>query len=350
MIDRERLDRHAGTVALVALVLGCLVVLRPFVSSVLWALVMTYSTWPLYLRVRGLLRGRATAAAAIMTLLLTLVLVMPVMILGFTLGDSIAAVGAGIRRAAQEGLPDPPTWVAGLPLVGASLDTYLRAMAHDGARVTAELARLLDPLKAWLLSGGLKLGAGLLFLVLSVVVAFFFYRDGEVVSRGLDVILRRLAGERASRLKHIAGDTVVSVVYGILGTALAQAIVAALGLWIAGVPGAVVWAVATFFLSLIPVGPPIVWVGATAWLAAQGEIGWSVFMALWGFFGISGIDNIVKPYLISRGSSLPFILTLFGVVGGAMAFGLIGVFLGPTLLAVGFRLLREWIAGGALKG
>jgi predicted PurR-regulated permease PerM len=99
----------------------------------------------------------------------------------------------------------------------------------------------------------------------------------------------------------------------------------------------------TFFFSLIPVGPPVVWISATAWLVSQDQIGWAVFMALWGFFGISGIDNVVKPYLISRGSRLPFILTLFGVLGGALAFGVVGVFLGPTLLAVGFRLLQEWI-------
>jgi predicted PurR-regulated permease PerM len=271
------------------------------------------------------------------------------MILGFTLGDSIAAIAAGIRRIAQEGLPDPPQWVAALPLVGASLDAYLRGMAHDGARLTAEIVRLLEPLKIWLLSGGLKLGGGLLFLMLSVVVAFFFYRDGDVVSRGLDAILKRISGERAGRLKHIAGDTIVSVVYGILGTGLAQATMAAIGLWLAGVPGAILWAMLTFFLSLVPVGPPLVWISATIWLVTQDQLGWAVFMAVWGFFGISGIDNIVKPYLISRGSNLPFILTLFGVVGGALAFGVVGVFLGPTLLAVGFRLLLEWIARDAQK-
>jgi predicted PurR-regulated permease PerM len=343
MIDRERFDRRVGAIALLALVVGCLLVLRPFVSSVLWALVMTYSTWPVYLRVRRLLGGRANAAALTMTLLLAVVLLAPVTVLGVSLGESIAPIVAGVRRIAEQGLPDPPQWVAGLPLIGSSLDAYLREIAHDSGRLVSELARLLDPLKLWLLSGGLKLGGGLLFLVLSVVVAFFFYRDGDAVSRGLDSALTRIAGERAARLKQIAADTITSVVYGILGTGLAQATMAALGLWIAGVPGAILWAMLTFFFSLIPVGPPVVWISATAWLVSQDQIGWAVFMALWGFFGISGIDNVVKPYLISRGSRLPFILTLFGVLGGALAFGVVGVFLGPTLLAVGFRLLQEWI-------
>jgi predicted PurR-regulated permease PerM len=145
-------------------------------------------------------------------------------------------------------------------------------------------------------------------------------------------------------LNAVAGGTIRSVVYGILGTAFAQSILAAIGMWIAGVPGALLWAMLTFFLSVIPVGPPLVWGTATLWLLSQGSIGWAVFMGLWGFFGISGIDNIVKPYLISRGSHLPFILTLVGVLGGALAFGFIGVFLGPLLLALGYRLLQEWVS------
>ncbi len=115
-------------------------------------------------------------------------------------------------------------------------------------------------------------------------------------------------------------------------------------MWIAGVPGALLWGMLTFFLSVVPVGPPLIWGGAVAWLLYQGSVGWAIFMALWGFFGISGIDNVIKPYLISRGSRLPFILTLLGVLGGALAFGFIGVFLGPLLLALGYRLLQEWVA------
>jgi predicted PurR-regulated permease PerM len=344
MDDLERFDRRVGLIALAALVVGCLLVLRPFVSSVLWALVLSYTTWPMFLRVRHALRGRSALAALTMTVLLAVVIVVPVMVLGFSLGDNVAPVVDAGRRIMVEGLPDPPHWVASLPLIGGQVEAYLREMAHDSAKLMSVLAQLLDPLKSWLLSGGLKLGEGLLYLVLSVVLAFFFYRDGDAVSRGLDSALTRIAGARAARLKQVAGDTVASVVYGILGTGLAQGVMAALGLRIAGVPGSLLWGTLTFFLSVVPVGPPLVWISATVWLVFQGSIGWAVFMAVWGFFGISGIDNVVKPYLISRGSRLPFILTLLGVLGGALAFGIVGVFLGPTLLAVGFRLLQEWIA------
>jgi predicted PurR-regulated permease PerM len=134
------------------------------------------------------------------------------------------------------------------------------------------------------------------------------------------------------------------VVYGILGTALAQAVVAGIGFVIAGVPGAALLALLTFFASVVPiVGTALVWLPAAIWLFHLGSTGWAIFMLIWGF-GVANLDNIVKPWLISQGSNMPFILIFFGVLGGALAFGFIGVFLGPTLLAVGYRLVEEWSA------
>jgi len=133
------------------------------------------------------------------------------------------------------------------------------------------------------------------------------------------------------------------VVYGILGTALAQGGVAGIGFWIAGVPGAALLALLTFFLSVVPVGPPMVWIPAVIWLFNQGSSGWAIFMLIWGL-GVSSVDNVIKPWLISQGSAMPFILIFFGVLGGALGFGVIGVFLGPTLLALLYRLVEEWSA------
>jgi predicted PurR-regulated permease PerM len=130
-----------------------------------------------------------------------------------------------------------------------------------------------------------------------------------------------------------------------LGTALVQALVAGIGFYIAGVPGAVLLGVLTFFFAVIPFGPPIIWIPAALWLFSNGSPGWGIFMLIWGGLGISGVDNVLRPYLISQGSKMPFALIFCGVIGGALAFGLVGVFLGPTLLAVGFRLIEEWSAG-----
>jgi predicted PurR-regulated permease PerM len=148
-------------------------------------------------------------------------------------------------------------------------------------------------------------------------------------------------------LLEVAGNTVRGVVYGILGTALVQAIMAGVGFAIAGVPGAVLLALLTFFLSVVPVGPPLVWLPAAFWLFHQGRTGWGIFMIIWGI-GVSTVDNFVKPWLISQGSAMPFILIFFGVLGGALAFGFIGVFIGPTLLAVGYRIVKEWSTAKAI--
>jgi predicted PurR-regulated permease PerM len=179
-------------------------------------------------------------------------------------------------------------------------------------------------------------------LALSVLVAFFLFRDGEAAAARLQHATLRVAGPDARYLLDVAGQTVNSVVYGILGTALAQGVLAGIGFWVAHVPGASLLGLATFFLSVVPVGPPLIWGSAAVWLYYQGELGWAIFLALWGLLVVSMVDNFLKPFIISRGSSLPFILVFLGVLGGVVAFGFIGVFLGPTLLAVGYRILDEW--------
>ena len=160
----------------------------------------------------------------------------------------------------------------------------------------------------------------------------------------LDRILDRVAGQNGRHLLRVAGSTVRGVVYGILGTSLVQAVLAAVGFLIAGVPGVSLLALLTFFASVVPIfGTTLIWLPVALWLFAQGATGWGIFMVIWGL-AVGNIDNFIRPLLISQGSSLPFILILFGVLGGALTFGFIGVFLGPTLLAVGFRLMDEWTA------
>jgi predicted PurR-regulated permease PerM len=210
------------------------------------------------------------------------------------------------------------------------------------SHLVALLGQFLSGARKWLISAGLAVGQGVTQVVVSAFLAFFLLRDAPVLSERLSVAVERLAGGRGQHLIKVAGDTVRGVIYGILGTAIAQALVAGLGFWIAGVPGAILLAVLTFFFAVIPFGPPIIWVPAAVWLFAESTPGWGIFMCLWGILGISSVDNFLRPYLISQGSKMPFVLIFCGVIGGAFAFGLVGVFLGPTLLAVAFRLIEEW--------
>jgi predicted PurR-regulated permease PerM len=242
----------------------------------------------------------------------------------------------------RQGPPGPPIWVAELPIIGPQLAERWVELERLGAGWTAELQPYLDTGLDWLLSLGVRLGEAILQVSLGVLAAFFFFRDGAEGARRLGAVVERLAGNRAQRLLAVAASTVRSVIYGVMGTALAQASLQGLGLWLAGVPAAFFLGFLTFFLSFVPLGPPLVWLPAAVWLLHNGAVGWGLFLVGWGFFVVSGVDNVLRPYLISRGSNLPLILMLFGVLGGLMAFGFLGVFLGPTLLAIGYVLFQEW--------
>jgi predicted PurR-regulated permease PerM len=179
-------------------------------------------------------------------------------------------------------------------------------------------------------------------LTLSVLIAFFFFREGDAMTRRLRAAIERIAPNRGARLLEVAAGTTRGVVYGILGTALAQGVLMAIGLMIAGIGAAPLLGLVTFFLSPVPIGPPLVWIPAAAWLFSHGETGLGTFMLLWGTLVVSMVDNFLKPIIISRGSNLPFVLVMLGILGGVVAFGFIGVFLGPVLLALGLALLKEW--------
>jgi predicted PurR-regulated permease PerM len=341
----KTIERALSVTALGLLLIGCFVVLRPFLSALMWAIILCFATWPVYERLHRVLGRGRTRAATLMTLLIALVLLLPFVIIGLSMADNVQDFAGATRRLLENGLPGPPAWVERVPLVGAKARTYWQGLAGDTARLRAEINRVVEPAATWLLVAGVRLVRGLADLAMSLLIAFFIYRNGPSAANQLTLAIKRLGGDEAGRLLDLASATVRSVVYGILGTALAQGTVAGIGLAIAGVPRAGLLALLTFFLSVVPVGPPMVWVPATCWLFWQGSVGWGIFMAVWGLL-VSSIDNVIKPLIIKRGMEIPFILILFGVLGGALTFGFIGLFIGPTLLAVGFRLLGQWNAGG----
>jgi predicted PurR-regulated permease PerM len=338
---QTKLERNLGWGILILLLIGCLAVLWPFVTASLWAAVLAFSSWPIYRRLLKWLRGRRTLAALLMVLAMVVVVLLPFVTVGLSLAENVSELKTATQRLLSEHAPHAPQWVANLPVIGHGAARRWQVLASDSDQLLQEARRFVEPVATWLLKAGFALGAGLLQLALSILITFFLLRNGTVVGKQLHAAIERIGGERGHYLLEVAGDTVRGVVYGILGTALVQAVMAGVGFFIAGVPGPVLLALLTFFLSVVPVGPPLVWLPAALWLFHQGSPGWGIFMLIWGL-GVSTVDNFIKPWLISKGSDLPFLLMLFGVLGGALAFGFIGVFIGPTLLAVGYRLVKEW--------
>lgn len=394
---RFRIEPLLGGAALLLLLIGCFFVLKPFMTALMWATVLTYALHPLQKIFTRWFHGYRTLAACFVTLTMIVLLAGPVVLIGFTIAQDGKDLAHETRKWLMEAPAEAPAWIAQMPIIGDDLATYWSGFAADrtrwmeqldkevktpprpkiviedetgftlsdppppslpavveepmDARATASpqfvvvLGQFLSWARKGLLAVGLAVTQGVTQMLVSAFLAFFLLRDAPVLSERLRVAADRLAGgERGQHLIKVAGDTVRGVIYGILGTALVQALVAGLGFWIAGVPGAVLLASLTFLFAVIPLGPPLIWIPAAIWLFAQSTPGWGVFMILWGALGISAVDNFLRPFLISQGSKMPFVLIFCGVIGGAFAFGLVGVFLGPTLLAVAFRLIEEWSA------
>lgn len=337
-------DRLLVQILLLVLFGASFWVMAPFWSALFWGAVLAFASWPLMRLLTRVLGGRESLAAGILTLGWMLLVAVPLVWLGFNLADHVRDAVALIKDIQVDGLPEAPTWLGSIPFVGERLVAMWNSIDQQGAALMVTLKPYLGQVGNWLLARSAQIGGGILELTLSLVFVFFFYRDGPRLAMFVHRLLERLIGERAGYYIELVAGTVQRVVNGVIGTAAAQALLALIGFLIAGVPGALVLGIVTFLLSLIPMGPPLVWIPATAWLAWKGDYTYAVFLGVWGTFIISGVDNVLKPYLISRGGNLPLVIVLLGVFGGLIAFGFIGLFIGPTFLAVAYSLLMDWSA------
>ena len=322
--------------------IGCVLVLYPFISALLWAAILVFTTWPVFEWLRARLRLSNGPAAGLMVALTAVVVVLPIVLAAPSRSDDIRQLRAAIEDSLKSGLPLAPDWLFAIPLVGPTIGELWNHWAEDiGVMLSA-----LQPYFGIALENGLHvllgIAGGMLMFLLALFAAFFIYVNGEAMAAHVKLLLHRIAGGRADRLILVTGNTVRGVVYGILGTAIVQGILTAIGLGMAGVPRAMLLGGTAGLLAVLPVGAPLIWIPATIWLLSTGHLGWGIFLAVYGSIVISGADSLIRPWFIARGAHLPFLLTILGVMGGAIAFGLLGIFLGPVLLGVGYTLMNEW--------
>lgn len=337
--------RAYARIALVALIIiGAAWVLAPFLAALLFAAILCLTTWPLFAWIETRVKGRSTLAALLTTLILAAAVLVPMSYLAATIADGVTQLLALLRAWFDAGDWSPPAWLASIPLAGEHLDAYWRKLAASQTELANLGKQLFEPTRKLLTSAAALMGQGLLELTLVVFIAFFFYRDGHQLATHLSRFATKIAGELGERMLQLSRNTIMGVMIGIVGTAAAQALIALIGFLIAGVPAALLLSAATFFLSMVPVGPPLIWGGAAWWLYSQGETGWAIFMLIWGVAVISSVDNFLKPILISRTASLPILLIALGVFGGILAFGFVGIFLGPVILALALTLAESWSA------
>ena len=337
----ERIDLIIRILFMVVVAAGCYLVLEPFLTAILIAAVLAVVTWPVFSWLRELMRHSATAAAVVMVTSIVVLVLIPLSFLLVALAQQVPRWVQAAAAWLKDPLPILDA-VKSIPYAGAWLYEELVA-AIDPQTFAHTMQRIIEPLSTWVVNAAVNVGSGVVQLAFVTFIVFFFYRDGSWFAERISAVVERVSGGIAEEITKILVNTTRSVVFGIVGTAIGQGLVAGVGFWIAGVPGILILSFAVCILSVIPIGPPLIWMPAAVWLWSKGEMGMAAFLVAWGSLAVSSVDNFLKPLLIARGTSMPIALIFLGVFGGVLAFGFLGLILGPLLLAVGIALFTAWL-------
>jgi predicted PurR-regulated permease PerM len=323
--------------------LASLAILKPFLPALTWATMVVVSTWPLMLRVQRWLRNRRTLAVAAMTIAMLTVFVVPLVVAVAMVIENAHEIGSWMSSLGQIHLPLPPDWLKGIPIIGASADSTWRDLATAGPE---EVARRLTPYAtdfvAWAAGHAGGMGMLIVQLLLTVVLSAVLFARGESAAAMARRFAGRLAGERGEGAVRLAGQAIRAVAIGVVGTALVQSLLGGIGLFIAGVPFASLLTAVMLLSAIAQIGVAPVLFCAVAWLYWKDQTSVASALLIWSIIvGVS--DNVMRPLLIRQGADVPLLIIFAGVIGGLFAFGLVGLFVGPVILAVSYTLLNAWI-------
>ncbi|WP_203412979.1 AI-2E family transporter [Entomobacter blattae] len=324
---------------------GCLLTLYPFFSALLWAGILCYVTWPLFSAIRS--RTNSFIAALAMLTLSALLGVLPIGLMASTLHTFPETMQGTFQHIGNHiTLPALPKAITTLPFIGEKLYQKWVSWQHNLASISDFVLPYLGTVTRLFLSLLLQAAQGILQLVMALFIAFFFWLNGDILGATIKAVIYRITGPYAERLLRMTSDTIRGTVYGVLGTAILQGILTGAGFAFLDIPNSVFFGSVAAFISVLPIGAPVVWIPAALWLIfMHGRVAAGIFLLLYGVIIISGADHFLRPMFISRGTRLPYLLTLLGILGGVIAFGGIGIFLGPVLLGVGFTLVAEFAYG-----
>ena len=347
VVDRKLIENLAILAALGVVVGGCFLILLPFTSAVLWAGIFVFSTrhWYGYLHQR--LGGRHWLAASLFMLVIVSLLLLPLLYAVLSFGHIVSDFAISLSDHLQKGIIPPlPEWIVQTPWIGAKLAEWREQLVvTDDPAIKTQISTAVIWLLKTLLNVGVTIGQGFMMLLMSCFIALFFYASLPTLTQWLQTAVQRVSGSRAEQMLDIAGKTIQGVVVGIIGTAIVQGFLTGFGLWVSGVPFAAALTFLAMVLALLPFGTFFIWGPAALWLYHGGDTGWMWFLLAWGVGVVGMADNFIKPLVIGRNSNLPFVLIFLGILGGVIQFGPLGIFLGPTLLAMGFALSKEWLMG-----
>ena len=332
-----------SVLALGGLILASLWVLRPFLPALIWATMIVVATWPAMRAAQRRLAGRRGLAVTLMTLAMLLIVIVPIAVAIVVVVDHADTAVEWSKSMAVQAASGPPQWVGAVPVVGARLSSQWQKLAAGTSEDIAEqIGPYLRALTAWIVFKAGSLGLLLIQLLLTVLIAAMLYAHGETVASGVRAFARRLAGDSGDQVVLLSGQAIRAVALGIVVTALVQAVIGGVGLAVTGVPYAVLLTAVMFLLAVAQIGAGPVLFGAVVWLYWKDQALWAVVMLVWAVVTMS-FDNILRPVLIKRGADLPLVLIFAGVLGGLVAFGIVGLFVGPVVLAVTYTLLVAWV-------
>ena len=330
--------------ALGALIASSVWILRPFLVALTWATMIAVATWPLLLHVQAWLGGKRSLAVAVMTIALLLTLVVPLYFGISTIVGNANRIAGWSESLATLTIPQPPAWVGGFPVVGSKLAARWEQLAAAGPeQLSAHLVPVAKTLVPWFAGQVGSIGLLLVQFVLTVIIAAILYANGETAARSADRFARRLVGPQGENAVHLAAQAVRAVALGVVVTAILQSALGGIGLAIAGVPFATVLTAVMFVLAIAQVGAAPVLIPAVIWVYARSGALWGTGFLVWAIF-CTAFDNVLRPLLIKRGADLPLLLIFTGVIGGLIAFGIVGLFIGPVVLAVAYTLLVDWVS------
>lgn len=340
----ELIRRLAVILGIAAIAAVSVWIVAPFLLAILWAGTIAVATWPVLLRLQSMLGGRRWAATTILTLILAVGFFIPLLMVVGTIVQHAGDAADLARNLSANGLPAAPAWLETVPLVGRRAAAEWTALAAlDAAAVQERLEPALKVATRWLVGSAGGLLQLVLQVILTTVITALMYANGEKIAAGVRAFFHRLGGEGAEALVLLAGSSARAVALGVVLTAVLQALLTGIALAVAGVPGAALLGGLALVLCLAQVGPLFILAAAVGWLYWSHQTTAAIVLAVVSL-GLVSMDNVLKPILITRGANLPLLLVFVGVVGGMLTFGLIGIFIGPVVLAVCWTLLQAWVS------
>jgi len=325
------------------LIVAAFVILRPFLPSLVWAAMIVVTTWPVMLRVQEWLWGKRGLAVLVMIVTLVVVLVMPFWVALATIIDNAHRIGESLESFQKSNIPPPPSWIQNVPMAGPKLAATWQEIATAGPEgIILQIKPYSGRAAKWFVDQAGNLGKIFVQFLLTVIIATILYLRGDTAAAGIRSFARRLGGQRGEEVAILAGKATRGVALGVVVTALAQSLLGGIGLAATGVPTAAVLTAIMFMLCVAQIGPGLVLIPAVIWLFwGNHHIAGSVLL-VWSVVVVS-LDNVLRPVLIKKGADLPLLLIFAGVIGGLIAFGIVGIFIGPVVLAVAFTLLQAWV-------